>query len=215
MKDTKEKVYVWEFPVRFTHWINVLCILALSITGLYIGDPFTFAQSTPQYTMGWMRFIHFVAAYAFLMSIIIRLYWFIVGNKYAGLSEWTKVSEIGEDLKCYLLFRKRDKALVGCSALGGLSYLLLLLVFIFMVFSGFALYSVNHTGVIRTILGGWMTNIMYLQTIRLWHHLLMYVIFAFTLIHIYIIFFSESMEKTGMFTSIFSGHKFIPGKDLD
>jgi Ni/Fe-hydrogenase 1 B-type cytochrome subunit len=214
MKDVREKVYVWEFPVRFTHWINAICLLVLSFTGIYIGDPYTHAQSADQFIMGWMRFIHLVAAYAFMMSIIIRIYWFIMGNKYAGLSEWAKFGEIGEDLKCYFGFCKRDKSLVGHSALGGLSYLFLLIVFLFMIFSGFALYSVNHTGGIWYILGGWMTNIMYLQTIRLWHHLLMYVIFAFTLIHLYIVVLSESMEDDGLFNSIISGHKFIPGKDL-
>ncbi len=220
MKDKKEIVYVWEFPVRFTHWINVLCLLALSVTGLYIGNPYTLAQSSSQYIMGWMRFIHFVAAYAFLMSIIIRIYWFIFGNKYAGLSEWApfsgkRIGEIADDLRCYLFCCKRTKAHIGHSALGGLSYLLLLAVFFFMVFSGFALYSVNHTGAVWTVLGGWMTNVMYLQTIRLWHHLLMYAIFAFTLIHIYLVLFTESIEETGIFNSIITGDKFIPEKDLE
>ena len=214
MKDMKKIVYVWEVPVRLTHWINAICLLVLSFTGIYIGDPYTPAQSADQFIMGWMRFIHITAAYAFMMSIIIRIYWFIMGNKYAGLSEWVKISEIGEDLKCYLFFRKPEKAHVGHSALGGLSYLFLLLVFLFMIFSGFALYSVNHTGGIWYILGGWMTDIMYLQTIRLWHHLFMYVIFAFTLIHLYIVVLLESMEDTGLFNSIISGNKFIPEKDL-
>ena len=108
MKDEKVKVYVWEFPVRFTHWINVLCLLALSVTGFYVGNPFIYAQSSEQYIMGWIRFIHFVAAYTFLMSIIIRIYWFIVGNKYASISEWLPVTgkrlgEMMEDLARFLI----------------------------------------------------------------------------------------------------------------
>ncbi|MDI6728564.1 MAG: cytochrome b/b6 domain-containing protein, partial [Thermodesulfovibrionales bacterium] len=63
-----KRVYVWEFPVRLTHWINVLGIASLSITGYYIGNPFVHAVSTDQYIMGWMRFIHFVAAYLFAVS---------------------------------------------------------------------------------------------------------------------------------------------------
>ena len=220
MKNEREKVYVWEFPVRFTHWINALCLIALSITGIYIGDPFMHAESSSQYIMGWMRFIHFVSAYTFLMSIIIRLYWSLAGNKYACMCTWLpfsgkKIGEVIEDLKVYLLISRRSKAHVGHSALGGLTYLLLLGVFVFEIISGFALYSLTHSGVIWTILGGWLTNVMYLQTIRLWHHLFMYVIIAFTLIHIYISVFSESMEETGMITSIFTGYKFIPEKDLE
>jgi len=220
MKNEREKVYVWEFPVRFTHWINALCLLALSITGLYIASPFIYAQSSTEYIMGWMRFIHFVSAYTFLMSIIIRLYWSRAGNKYACISSWfpfsgKKMGELIDDLKVYLLIGKRGKSHVGHSALGGLTYLLLLGIFIFEIISGFALYSVNHTGGIWTLLGGWLTGIMYLQTIRLWHHLFMYVIIAFTLVHVYISQFSESVEETGLITSIFTGYKFIPGKDLE
>ena len=32
--------YVWEWPIRITHWLNALCVLLLSVTGLYIGSPF-------------------------------------------------------------------------------------------------------------------------------------------------------------------------------
>lgn len=219
MNDDKVKVYVWEFPVRFTHWINVICLVALSITGFYVGNPFIYAQSSEQYIMGWMRFIHYVAAYAFLMSIIIRLYWSIMGNKYACMCGWLpfsgkKIGEIIEDLKVYLFISKRPKAHAGHTALGAFTYLLLLGVFVFEIISGFALYSVTHSGMIWTILGGWMTNVMYLQTIRLWHHLFMYVIMAFTLLHIYMAVFTDSVEKSGVMMSIFTGNKSIPKEDM-
>ena len=34
MPNPRIRVYAWEFPVRFTHWINFLALTALSITGL-------------------------------------------------------------------------------------------------------------------------------------------------------------------------------------
>lgn len=215
----KVKVYVWEAPVRLTHWINVICLLALSITGFYVGNPFIYAQSSEQYIMGWMRFIHFVAAYAFLMSIIIRLYWSIMGNKYACMCGWLpfsgeKIGEIINELKVYFLIGKREKPHAGHSALAGFTYILLFGVFVFEIISGFALYSVTHSGMIWTILGGWLTNMMYLQTIRLWHHMFMYVIMAFTLIHIYSSFFADSIDKSGVMMSIFTGNKSMPEKDM-
>ena len=72
------KIYTMEFPVRLTHWLNVLSILVLSITGFYIGNPFIHSINE-NYIMGWMRFIHFVAAYIFTMAISLRLYWLFVG----------------------------------------------------------------------------------------------------------------------------------------
>ena len=33
------RVYVWERPVRFYHWINALCVAVLCATGFMIGRP--------------------------------------------------------------------------------------------------------------------------------------------------------------------------------
>jgi len=33
------EVYVWELPVRVYHWVNMLCVIALCITGFVIGNP--------------------------------------------------------------------------------------------------------------------------------------------------------------------------------
>ncbi|HDH12146.1 MAG TPA: Ni/Fe-hydrogenase, b-type cytochrome subunit, partial [Nitrospirae bacterium] len=57
-----KRVYVWEFPVRWSHWILASSIAVMSITGYYIGNPFIPAASSNQYLMGWMRMIHLVAA---------------------------------------------------------------------------------------------------------------------------------------------------------
>lgn len=218
MSENRVKTYVWEFPVRLAHWLKVLCILALSITGYYIGNPFIYAISSEQYIMGWIRFIHFVAAYVFLMSIIIRIYWAFVGNKYSSFSTLFPFSrralhDMGDDIKTYCFIDTGAKCHVGHTALAGLSYLVISCIFLFEVFSGFALYSVTHSGAIWTLLGGWMLGVMALPTIRLWHHLLMYVILAFAIVHFYIVWFAETREKSGIMLSIFTGYKFIPEKD--
>ena len=33
-------VYIWQVPVRITHWVTAICIVTLSLTGGYIADPF-------------------------------------------------------------------------------------------------------------------------------------------------------------------------------
>ena len=35
-----KRVYVWELPVRLTHWLNFLTIIVLCFTGYYISRPF-------------------------------------------------------------------------------------------------------------------------------------------------------------------------------
>jgi len=220
MANEGKRIYAWEFPVRFTHWINALCIFALSITGFYIGNPFMYAISSKQYIMGWMRFIHFVAAYMFLMSVIIRVYWAFVGNKYACYKVWfpfsgEKMSEFVNALKFYSFMSRKPPYTVGHHALAGFTYLIVYMMFLFEIISGFALYSVNHKGAIWYALGGWLTASMALQMIRLYHHLVMYVLLAFTLIHVYFAWYSDSREKNGLMLSIFTGYKFLTGKESD
>lgn len=220
MKDTRLRVYAWEFPVRLNHWINVLCILTLSVTGFYVGSPFIHAYSSKQYIMGWMRLVHFIAAYAFLMNAIIRLYWSFAGNKYARITNWLpstgeKRGHLVNDLKCYLLVGGKHVCYVGHSSLGGLTFLVIFFpVLIFEIISGFAMYSVNHSGFIWTLLGGWLTGIMFLPTIRLYHHIFMYVIWAFAMVHVYIAWYSDSREKSGLMGSIFTGYKYVHEDDL-
>ena len=62
-------VYVWEIPVRITHWLIALSLFVLSVTGLYIGRPFMTVpgQAGQWFVMGWMKIIHFYAAIVFIV----------------------------------------------------------------------------------------------------------------------------------------------------
>jgi len=214
MNDQMRRVYVWELPVRFTHWINFLSVLTLSVTGFYIGRPFIYALSADQYVMGWMRFIHFTAAYVLVMSIAIRIYWAFVGNKYAHWSIFNPFSRkywknVGRAIRYYLFISRNRPYSIGHQSLASLAYLLLLLLFIFEIISGFALYSLSHEeGVMWTILGGWLLSVMNLQIIRLLHHLVMYAIFGFVIVHVYITWFHGGMEENSLMGSMFNGYKF-------
>jgi Ni/Fe-hydrogenase 1 B-type cytochrome subunit len=210
-----KKVYVWEAPVRVTHWINAIAIAALSVTGFYIGRPFISATSADQYIMGWMRFIHFVSAYVFVVSCAVRAYWAFAGNKYAGWSAFNifsgkKLRELGEISRFYLFMKKEPPHTVGHSACATYVYAGLFILYIVEILSGFALYSQGHKpGVLWTLMGGWLFWIFESQTIRLYHHLVMWLLIAFAIGHVYIALFLESKEKTGVLGSIFSGYKAV------
>jgi len=82
-----QRVYIWELPVRIFHWVNVLAILVLITTGLFISNPLAIlssAEASEIYWFGTVRFIHFTAAYIFFFNMIFRIYWSFVGNKYAS-----------------------------------------------------------------------------------------------------------------------------------
>jgi len=216
----RTRVYAWEFPVRFTHWMNFLCIVTFAVTGIYIGSPYAHAHSSSQYVMGWMRFLHFTAGYVFLLSLIIRLYWAFMGNRYAnwrvcfpfGAQQRT---DLANTLKFYTFIGNRPPYSVGHTALAGLIYLIVFLLFAFQIFSGFALYSLQQPGVWVASIGAWLLALMDAQTIRQFHHLAMYAIFAFVLVHVYIAWWMDTVERNGIIGSIFGGYKFVTGKEWE
>jgi Ni/Fe-hydrogenase 1 B-type cytochrome subunit len=200
--------------------MNFLCVLTFAVTGIYIGSPYAHAHSSAQYIMGWMRFLHFTAGYVFLLSFIIRLYWLFMGNRFAS---WRVLfpfgaqqrSDLADDVKFYTFMSKKPPYAVGHSALAGLTYLVVFLLFAFQIFSGFALYSLQQPGVWAASIGAWLLAIMDAQTIRQFHHLTMYLIFAFVLVHVYIAWWMATVERTGVMGSIFGGYKFVTGKEWE
>ena len=40
------RVYVWQIPVRISHWLIVLSIAVLSFTGFYLYDPFIISRAS-------------------------------------------------------------------------------------------------------------------------------------------------------------------------
>ena len=60
----------WGAPLRVMHWVAALAILVLIVTGFYIGRPyFMTTGAPPQYLMGYIRLIHYVAAGVFVMLV--------------------------------------------------------------------------------------------------------------------------------------------------
>ena len=66
------RVYVWEFPVRLYHWVNASAVVVLGVTGYMIGRPLWVPTGIEEasfgFSFGWVRFIHFVAAWVFAFN---------------------------------------------------------------------------------------------------------------------------------------------------
>jgi len=213
----KRVIYVWEFPVRFFHWFNVLCILILSFTGYYIGNPFIHAYSASKYIMGWNRFIHFVLAYIFTIALVVRLYWSFVGNEYAKwttfLSPFSKegCQKLWHALAYFLFIKKKPPHYIGHSACASFAYLILFFLLFAEFLTGFALYSMSHHSSIIKFLFGWLLSILSPSMVRLYHHLIMWFLLSFAMVHVYIGWVLSAEEKNGLMESIFTGYKFNEG----
>lgn len=207
--------YVWEWPVRLTHWFNVISIIVLSVTGYYIGDPFVSVPSTSSYVMGWMRYLHFIFAYIFAISWIVRFIWMFFGNRHARFSAfapWASAKGWKNIVGtfCYYTFLKRDLPhATGHNALAAMAYSGVFILFLVQVVTGFALYGQFAPGGLWDGIFGSFLGLFGNQGLRLTHHVVMWLLIGFAIHHIYSAWLMDIKEKTGTMGSIFSGYKFI------
>ena len=218
-ENCKFKCYIWELPVRWCHWINVVSIVTLAVTGFFIGTPFSFGSSASDFTMGWIRFIHFTAAYAFAVSVLSRIIWSLIGNKYAGWKEFFPFLTAGGRLKMIRMFRyymfmdREVPETIGHNPLATTAYFSLFLLYLLMILTGFSLYAEHAPGGIMHRSLGFMYATFSNQGMRLAHHASMWLIFGFAINHIYSAWLMDIKEHGSEISSMFSGYKFTVKKE--
>lgn len=215
-----ERRYVWELPVRLTHWTTFLSVGVLSVTGYYIANPFVIVSGEAYggYLMGWMRFIHALAAIVFDVSLLVRFYWAFVGNRHARWSELIPLSRerragLLKMLAYYLFLRRDPYPSVGHNPLAGISYFLLYLAFIVQTLAGFALWSAAYQDGFWPLAVGWILTVFGTQTVRLVHHLTIWILVAWLVHHVYSAILVDREEKSGLISSMFTGYKTIRRKE--
>lgn len=218
------RVYVWELPVRVFHWVNAAAILLLIATGFLIGWPQTFFEADEpyqQYWFGWIRFIHFAAAYVLLFNFLFRVYWGFVGNRYARWSNFFPVSkeqflDLWETVRVDILQLKlRGKISTGHNYLASLTYIALFIILIFQVVTGFGLYADMSDALVPSLFT-WIVPLMGSDaSVRRWHHIFMWAFVVFTIIHVYLVIYHDYVEGRGEMSSMLGGWKFAKGDEVE
>ena len=217
------RVYVWELPVRIYHWLNALVIVLLGLTGYLIGNPqaiFSAGEAYQQYWFGWIRFIHFAAAYIFFFNFIFRLYWGFVGNRYARWDRFIpfrkqQFKDLIEVIKVDIVESKvKGRISVGHNVLAGISYFATFLVFLLQAITGFALYSSMSESFIPRFFTWAIPLFGGDAAVRQWHHLFMWFFIVFVIVHIYLVFYHDYVEGRGTTSSIIGGWKFIRDDEI-
>jgi Ni/Fe-hydrogenase 1 B-type cytochrome subunit len=213
-----QRVYVWEQPVRWFHWINAVCVIALGATGYLIAHPPGFldgGEAADGYWFGTIRFVHFATAYVFMFNFLFRLYWASVGNKYTHWRNFFPISkpqlrQVAAVLKVDIL-QSSDKPVhtLGHNSVAYFTYMGTGLLTVFMVLSGFALYSPMSDSWFPQLFT-WMVPLFGSeQNLRLFHYGALWLFIIFTLIHIYLVFYHDYVEGHGVLSSMVGGWKFM------
>jgi len=222
MMQTNKKIYVWELPVRFYHWLNALAILTLGVTGYLIGSPPALqngSEASFSYWFGTVRFIHFTAAFIFFFNFLYRIYWGFVGNKY---SDWKNYLPFKKEqwkgmlrvLKIdVLLMKSRPLKTVGHNSLASLTYFISFLAFLFQAITGFGMYSAMSDSFFPKLFR-WIVPLMGGDfAVRQWHHLFMWFFVIFSMVHVYLVFYHDYVEGRGTISSMAGGWKFIEAEE--
>jgi Ni/Fe-hydrogenase 1 B-type cytochrome subunit len=211
-----EPVYVYEAPVRLWHWVMMVAMLVLGATGYLIGSPppSVGGEATESYFFAWIRTLHFIAAMVFAVMFLVRVYWAFVGNHSSRAiflppvwnAGWWKglFSQMG-----YYLFLRRDSELwVGHNPLAQLAmFAMYTLGTIFIIVTGFALYAgqwgwgtwqMNAMGWVFVLLGD-------PQMVRTLHHLAMWYLVLFAVIHVYMVFREDIMSGESVIGTMING----------
>ncbi|MFG1282433.1 Ni/Fe-hydrogenase, b-type cytochrome subunit [Xanthobacter autotrophicus] len=211
-------VYVYEAPVRLWHWVNALSIVVLCITGYFIGSPFPTlsGEASAHYLMGTIRFVHFAAGYILAVGFLGRIIWAFFGNKYSRelftFPFWRKSFWRGffVEIKWYAFLKPRPLKFVGHNPLAQVfMFFVMVLGLAFMIVTGFALYSEGTgPGSWQDKLFGWVLPLlggsMQVHTL---HHLGMWVIILFVIIHVYSVIREDIMSRQTMVSAITNGHR--------
>lgn len=220
--DPRIDVYVWEVPVRVTHWVNALSLFVLAFTGFYIGYPFIISSgpATDRFVMGTMKAIHFYAAIAFTLSVLARMVWMFLGNRYARWDKFIPVAKrrfkaLWPTLKFYLFFQKKPPGFIGHNPVAGLAYTAVFLLFFVEIGTGLAMYGASaHVDSPLRIFAGLAPLFGGLQWARFLHHGVMWLLLGFTVHHVYSSLLMSQVEANATVESIFSGRKFVYRDDL-
>jgi Ni/Fe-hydrogenase 1 B-type cytochrome subunit len=211
-----EPVYVYEAPVRFWHWAMMILLFVLAGTGYLIGAPLPAigGEATFSYFFATIRFIHFVAAMLFAVLFVVRIAWALLGNRHARAifvppvwsGEWWR--GLGSQGMYYLFLRRDPHHWVGHNPLAQVAmFAMFVLGSVAIVLTGFALYAEQYGWG-----SGWMTafgwvNVMLggSQMVRTIHHLAMYYLLLFAIVHMYMVFREDIMSGESVVGTMISG----------
>lgn len=211
------RLSVWSASLRFLHWLNVLLIVMLSITGYYIMDPFfgdTFFRGVEiGYLMGIMRFIHFTCAFTWMAVGVVRVFIaFVSKDRYMRWETFWPLKKkqdwkhLGETLGFYLFLRKESPLYVAHNPLQQLTYTSIYVLGAFQMVIGLALYALPHRNEnlfwqLMALPNDWIG----IQLMRLIHAAIMFIFWAFVIAHIYLAFRADSLERHGGISAMISG----------
>ena len=223
MATTFDREYIWERPVRLSHWVTAGCVVVLATTGLLIGAPLAFMSSGDASSNTWfgvVRMLHVSAGFVAAASLLLRIYWMFAGNKYAKWDNFLPLTprlfkrQFYGALKVLMtdLMQLRIKPydFEGHNGLAAWSYAGIWILLLFQIVTGLGLHAGMSAWWLPQLFA-WVVPFMGGDAhVRIWHHLAAWGFVIFTVIHVYLCVFHDYVEGHGQISSMVAGSRFFP-----
>jgi Ni/Fe-hydrogenase 1 B-type cytochrome subunit len=162
--------------------------------------------------------IHFIAAYVFAIAFVLRIYWHFAGNAWArelftpSLFSGKFWGGLIHQIKWYLFLTNEPRSYVAHNPLASLAmFLMFALVGLFMIFTGFALYS-EGLGIDSWAgkMFGWVIPLLgQSQDVHTFHRLGMWIMLMFAMVHIYMAFREDILSKQSIVSTMVNGYRYF------
>jgi Ni/Fe-hydrogenase 1 B-type cytochrome subunit len=212
----REYVYSWSVTERIVHWVIALAVAVLTLTGFYIHWPFIEGGAPGGVdVMAWMRFSHFVAAYALILGLIVRVYLAFASlfdADWRDFGLWRNLRNIPDIVGYYMFLKPSHKEYRRYNPLQALTYFFWLFLILFLTLTGFALYRGRIFGVFSaTESFGWVNTLLGGESYtRIWHYLAMWVFLITVAVHVYMAAMTAWTNRDHTFRAIITGYKVKP-----
>ena len=216
---SQKSVYVYQLPVRVWHWVMVICVSVLIVTGYIIGKPWVSVTGEPVHVfyMGYTRLAHFIAGFTLIIFTVFRLLYALVGNAYSRellvIPAWKKSWRAGlwGDIRWYAFAEKEPAVYMGHNPLAQVGMGSGLFFMIIIMLSGLGLYSEGAVNPFFRIFH-FVPDLMYAlggnsQSLRSLHRLGMLMLISFVVVHMYMVIREEIMGRTSLVSAMFSGYR--------
>lgn len=216
--DTRIAKKEWSLAIRANHWIMVLAIFGLIVTGFYIARPFTVlaGETIDKFMMGYARYFHLMFGVTLTFVFIWRIYLMFFSKFHADWKDflaWTDFKNFWTQIKFYIFVSQKKPEhnyLYGplqSVAYGGLLFMLLILIVTGLILAG-ADYSSGFIGIAYVVLDPLKNAIGGLAVVRIIHHIFTWLVILFVLVHVYMAFWYDIVFKEGTISSMIGGRIF-------
>lgn len=211
------RVYVWDRVVRTTHWGIAFSLLALSITGIYMGDPYmsVAGEARQHFVTGTVKTIHSYAAIVFTLCVLSRIAWMFPGRGYASWRAFfpttrARLRSMWKTFLFYIFLRAKPPPETGHNALAGFAYIAVFGLYLVMISTGLGLYGLSaHVESPLRFMAVLVPLFGHEQTALWIHHVVMWLLIGFFVHHLYSSILMDAVEKNGLMASIVTGWKWV------